>query len=161
MKKEGLVNSMILMHYDNGHEEAIDWWERMLEDGWSLSISVVTLMERLKGIANFPGNRRITLSNFRSRMEQMLKGSKIRQVYQITHCISEKALMLLQDYCTHYTPPGSGRSIEGLICDMLIAATAIENNLVLFTHNTRDFEWICDLKVQKPDYEVNGYEGGE
>lgn len=94
MKKEGLVNSMILMHYDNGHQEAIDWWERMLEDGWHLSISVVTLMERLKRLANLAGNRRTMLSNFESRIEQMRKGSKIRRVYQITPHISEKAFML-------------------------------------------------------------------
>ncbi|MEM2582508.1 MAG: PIN domain-containing protein [Candidatus Bathyarchaeia archaeon] len=153
--KEGLVDSMVLMHYDNGHEKAIDWWERMLEDGWHLSISVVTLMERLKGIANLSGNRRMVISGFEARIDGMRKSSKIKRIYRVTAKISKVAYQLLREYCARYTPPSGGRSIEGLICDMLIAGTAIEHNLVLFTHNLRDFEWICNLRVQQPDYEVN------
>lgn len=153
--KEGLVDSMVLMHYDNGHEEAIDWWERMLENGWRLSISVITLMERLKGIANIAGDRGKMLESFEARIAKMRKESKIKRVYPVTQKVCKKAHQLLHEFCVDHTPPSGGRRIEGLICDMLIAATAIEHRLALFTHNRSDFEWIRCLKVHPPEYRMS------
>ena len=34
--------------------------------------------------------------------------------------------------------------------DLIIAATAIENNLTLVTHNTKDFNWIENLSILDP-----------
>jgi len=34
--------------------------------------------------------------------------------------------------------------------DSIIAATAIENNLTLVTHNTKDFNWIDNLLILDP-----------
>lgn len=34
--KRGLVDSNVFMDYDNGHEEAINWWEAKLEEGWEI-----------------------------------------------------------------------------------------------------------------------------
>lgn len=34
--------------------------------------------------------------------------------------------------------------------DSIIAATALENNLTLVTHNTKDFDWIDNLSIMDP-----------
>ena len=34
--------------------------------------------------------------------------------------------------------------------DVLIAATALVNNLVLITNNTKDFDWIEELEINNP-----------
>lgn len=32
--RRGLVDSMVLIDYDNGHEKAIEWWITKMEEGW-------------------------------------------------------------------------------------------------------------------------------
>ncbi len=36
------------------------------------------------------------------------------------------------------------------LADSIIAATVIQNDLTLLTHNTSDFEWIAELKIMDP-----------
>ena len=155
----GLVDSMVVMHYDNTHQKAIEWWESMLENGWEIHISQVTLMERLKGIPGLPGSREETLNLFRFRIQQMRKERIISRIWPITRDISKIAHSLLERYCLRFTPPTGRGRMEALICDMLIAATALKHGLVLFTRNMGDFEWINDLQVERADYEIE--EGDE
>ena len=103
--RKGLVDSMILMHYDNNHDETINWWETQIEDGWKIYVSEVSIMERLKGIAKLPGDRGVTLNNFRDRIQQMLKEKKIRRILPITRGIFKQAHLLLEKYCHSFTPP--------------------------------------------------------
>jgi len=48
--------------------------------------------------------------------------------------------------------------MEALICDMFIAATALKYKLVLFTQNLSHFQWITELNVEKPNYNIEGDE---
>ena len=155
----GLVDSLVVMHYDNEHKEARDWWADMLKEGWEIHVSQVTLMERLKGIPGLPGSREETLELFRFRIRQMQKEGTIRRIWPITRDISKIAHSLLEHYCLRFTPPTERGRMEGLICDMLIAATALKHGLILFTHNIRHFEWIDGLQVERADYEIG--EGDE
>jgi predicted nucleic acid-binding protein len=157
--QKGLVDSMTVMDYDNAFEDAIEWWERQLEDGWELHISQVSLMEMLKGIAKSPGSREEAFNDFRFRIQEMRKEGKIRRIWPITQGISKIAHSLLEQYCRRFTPPSRCERMESLICDMLIAATALKHGLFLFTKNLRDFQWIDSLRVEKVDYEIEG--GGE
>mgnify|MGYP000223939463 CR=1 FL=1 len=149
-----LVDSMILMDYDNGRKEAIDWWHEMKDNGWKLCLSIVSLMERLKGVVGFPGRRLEVLNDFLDRISKMRRDRIIWKIYPITREISYEAYELLKRYCERYTPPSKGRSIEGFICDMLIAATAIRYKLILYTFNIKHFDWIDNLNVKIPDYSI-------
>lgn len=113
-------------------------------------------MERLKGIAGLPGSRKVALEGFRSRVQQMRRERKFRRILPVTRDIYKQAHWLLEQYCLKLTPPTRRGRMEALICDMLIAATALRHGLVLFTQNLKDFEWIGGLSVEKADYE-----GGE
>jgi len=146
------------MHYDNGHSSAIDWWETMLEECWEINISLITCMERLKGVSWLQYNRQPVLQEFQSRIQLMLKDKKIRRILPITRCISELAHSLLEQYCLKHTPSHKRDRMEALICDMFIAATALKYKLVLFTQNLSHFQWITELNVEKPNYNIEGDE---
>jgi len=152
--RKGLVDSMVLMHYDNAHEGAVEWWEGKVEDGWKVYISEVSLMERLKGVAGLSGSREAYLKAFRFRIQQMKKERKICRILPVTRDICRKARLLLEQYCKNFTPSPKRGRMEALICDMFIAATALKYDLILFTQNLKDFEWIDALNVEEADYEI-------
>jgi predicted nucleic acid-binding protein len=156
--REGIADSQVLMHYDNGHSAAIDWWETKLEEDWELNISLITCMERLKGVSGLQYNRQLVLHEFQSRVQLMLKGGKMRRILPITRDISKIAYNLLGQYCLKYTPPPKHGRMEALICDMFIAATALKYKLVLFTQNLSHFQWITELNAEKPNYNIEGDE---
>ena len=150
--KKGIADSQILMHYDNGHLSAIDWWETRLEDGWVINISLITCMERLKGDSGLQYNRQLVLQEFQSRIQLMLKERK----YAIFAHYSRYFQTGMQPYrailLKAYPPPKRNR-MESLICDMFIAATALKHRYVLFTQNLSDFQWITSLNIEKADYD--------
>ena len=59
----------------------------------------------------------------------------------ITPEISRRAIKLIDDYSNSYGL---------LLADALIAASALENNLILITYNIDDFKFIQGLNFQKP-----------
>ncbi len=59
----------------------------------------------------------------------------------ITPKVSERAIELIDKY---------SNSHGLLLADALIAATALENDLTVLTYNVGDFQFIADLKWQKP-----------
>lgn len=149
-----LIDSVILMHYDNAQEAAISWWEETVSGGGRMFISEVSLLERYRGIARLPGPRKERLTEFDERIAIMRKEGKIHGIFCITASMVQKAHELLRIHCLQYTPPQDRRRMEALICDMLIAATALLKGLPVVTFNVRDFEWINGLQVIKPDYEL-------
>lgn len=92
------------------------------------AVSVITVCELYQGVSNKIVLRKIksTLSNFK--------------VFPLTESISEKLLMLVEQYHLSHGL---------LIPDALIATTAIENNLTLLTGNFKHFQMIEGLKVEK------------
>jgi predicted nucleic acid-binding protein len=154
LPNELLIDSMILMDYDGGHSGCIDWWEESVFNGCKIYVSTISLMERYKGIAHWPGERRIIRQEFEERIEKMKHDKKIYGVLPVNKRIVTKAYELLREYCLHYTPPQERSRMEALICDMIIAATALVKRLPICTFNQKDFGWINYLHVLKPDYEV-------
>jgi predicted nucleic acid-binding protein len=150
MPSEVLVDSMILMGYDGGCEKARSWWEETVSCGVKIFLSDISLMERYKGIAKLPGSREDQLKEFDERISTMRREKKIYYILRINVGIARKAHELLRGYCLKYTPPQDRSRMEALICDMVIAATALSKGLPIVTLNTRDFQWITELKVVKP-----------
>lgn len=101
-----------------------------------MAISAVTLEEAHFGLAWQPNTRKLALFN------AMVE--RLHAVYPITPSIAQRAGVLRGQFQAQ----GISRSAP----DMLIAATAIEHQLVLATRNVRDFLG-CGVQIVNPfDY---------
>ena len=94
----------------------------------NLAISSVTYLELLFGLKT------------RSRVIDLNKQMRAYQLIHITETISIKALEIVHKYTT-------STSIK--TADALIAATALVNDLKLFTDNKHDFDFIKGLRLYK------------
>jgi predicted nucleic acid-binding protein len=106
---------------------------RWLQSVQLLAISVVTLEEAHFGLAWQPNTRKLAL--FNALVE------RLHAVYPITPSIAQRAGVLRGQF--------QAQGIIRSAPDMLIAATAIEHQLVLATRNVRDFMG-CGVQVVNP-----------
>ena len=106
---------------------------RWLESVQLLAISAVTLEEAHFGLAWQPNTRKLAL--FNALVERM------HSVYPITPAIAQRGGALRGQF--------QAQGITRSTPDMLIAATAIEHQLVLATRNVRDFLG-CGVQVVNP-----------
>jgi toxin FitB len=106
---------------------------RWLESVQLLAISAVTLEEAHFGLAWQPNTRKLAL--FNALVERM------HSVYPITPVITQRGGALRGQF--------QAQGITRSAADMLIAATAIEHQLVLATRNVRDFLG-CGVQVVNP-----------
>jgi predicted nucleic acid-binding protein len=106
---------------------------RWLASVQSLAISAVTLEDAHFGLAWQPNTRKLAL--FNGLLAQMLT------VYAISPSIAQRGGALRGQF--------QAQGITRSAPDMLIAATAIEHQLVLATRNVRDFMG-CGVQVINP-----------
>jgi len=98
-----------------------------------LTISAVTLEEAHFGLAWQPNTRKLALFN--------ALVDRLHAVYPITPSVAQRAGVLRGQF--------QAQGIIRSAPDMLIAATAIEHQLVLATRNVRDFMG-CGVQVVNP-----------
>ena len=106
---------------------------RWLQTVQLMAISAITLEEAHFGLAWQPNTRKLAL--FNALVQSM------HMVYPITPVIAQRGGVLR----SQFQAQGIARSAP----DMLIAATAIEHQLVLATRNVRDFMG-CGVQVVNP-----------
>ena len=106
---------------------------RWLQSVQLMAISAVTLEEAHFGLAWQPNTRKLAL--FNALVERM------HTVYPITPVIAQRSGALRGQF--------QAQGITRSTPDMLIAATAIEHQLVLATRNVRDFLG-CGVQVVNP-----------
>ena len=106
---------------------------RWLESVQLMAISAVTLEEAHFGLAWQPNTRKLAL--FNALVE------RLHAVYPITPAIAQRGGVLRGQF--------QAQGIVRSAPDMLIAATAIEHQLVLATRNVRDFMG-CGVQVVNP-----------
>ena len=124
----GLTDSDILIDARNGVADAVNFLA-VQHPGPGVRVSVISCMEMVVGSRNA---RDLTA------LQQFLQQVTVMPV---TATISDRALALLQSWFLSH----------GLqVADALIAATALESGLVLFTRNVRHFQMIPGLTVVKP-----------
>jgi len=111
------------------HPQVMQW----LKAVHALTVSVVTLEEAHFGLAWQPDTRKLALFN--------ALVDSLHAVHPITPSIAQRAGVLRGQFQAQ----GLVRSAP----DMLIAATAIEHQLVLATRNVRDFTG-CGVQVVNP-----------
>ena len=106
---------------------------RWLQSVDLLAISAVTLEEANFGLAWQPNTRKLALFN--------ALVQRLHAVYPITAAIAQRCGVLRGQF--------QAQGITRSVPDMLIAATAIEHQLVLATRNVRDFMG-CGVQVINP-----------
>ena len=106
---------------------------RWLESVQLMAISAITLEEAHFGLAWQPNTRKLAL--FNALVE------RLHAVYLITPAIAQRGSVLRGQF--------QAQGIVRSAPDMLIAATAIEHQLVLATRNVRDFLG-CGVQVVNP-----------
>jgi predicted nucleic acid-binding protein len=94
-----------------------------------LAISLITALELMTGAKN------------KRKQAEVSKTIKAYSFFDLTPSIGLKALTLIKKY-------GSKHTIG--IADTLIAATAIENNIPLYTDNVADYDFIKEQKLYIP-----------
>lgn len=119
-----LLDTDILIDLSHEIPKAVGFVEEIKEE---CSISIISLMELIRGARN------------QKEIDGVLEIEFSFNVENITEEVSSKALEILSSKFL-----STGLEIP----DALIAALAIENNLVLVTRNVRHFEQIEGLKIK-------------
>ena len=123
----GVIDSNILIDAMNGIVDAVAFLAEQQVTG--IQISVVSAMELIAGCRN------------KTEMTELQRFFQRCTLLPITATISQIAFQLMESfYLSH-----------GLILpDALIAATALEHDLTLYTRNIRHFRMIPKSKVSQP-----------
>ncbi len=123
----GIIDTDILIDATKRHEDATSFLVRQQVVG--IQISIISAIELVVGCRD-----KVELTQTRKFLQDCT-------VLPVTANASQIAYQLVESfYLSH-----------GLImADALIAATAIEHDLTLYTRNTRHFRMISELKINQP-----------
>ena len=124
---DGMIDSNILIDAMNGIVDAVAFLEE--QQVTETQISIVSAMELIAGCRN------------KTEMTELQRFFQKCTFLPITVTVSHVAFQLMESfYLSH-----------GLVLpDALIAATALERDLTLYTRNIRHFRMIPQLKVSQP-----------
>lgn len=123
----GVIDSNILIDAMNGIADAFAFLEE--QQMAEIQISIVSAMELIAGCRN------------KIEMTELQRFFQKCTFLPVTATISQVAFQLMESfYLSH------GLTLP----DALIAATAIEHDLALYTRNTRHFRMISQLKINQP-----------
>jgi hypothetical protein len=124
-----LVDSTILIDLSRGNEKAILFCDNASESGEGMAISIISSMELVIGCRD------------KTDLNKIVKFLSHYPVIDISIPISRRAYQLMLQF----------NMSHGLVIpDAFIAATALEENLMLMTSNFRHFEMIPGINFQKP-----------
>ena len=126
--RHGLIDTDILIDASRGLPQAGDFLNEMLA-GNGITISVVSAMELIAGCRDS-----VQLAN----TKQLLTSFTIAP---LTEPISSSALNLMASFTL---------SNGLLLPDALVAATALESGIALYTRNIRHFKMIPELLIIQP-----------
>ncbi len=119
-----LCDTNILIHAFNGNQLTINQMEAIGYD--NILLSSITVMELLQGMTN------------KTELLQMKKKIKYYDVIQFDERVSEKSIELIEKYkLSHHLQ----------IPDAIIGATAIVNQIKLYTYNVKDFVFMPNLHL--------------
>ncbi|MEW6237773.1 MAG: type II toxin-antitoxin system VapC family toxin [Candidatus Omnitrophota bacterium] len=128
VNKKGLIDTDILIDSLRGDKAAEQFLFDLFEDE-TIPICVITAMELIRGSRNSAELR--TIQQFLERFH----------ILPLNHSIANKAYEWMIMFSLSY-------SLE--IPDALIAATASENGLTLFSKNIRHYRMIPNLNIHRP-----------
>ena len=124
----GLVDTDILIDATRNVAEAVSLLVAQ-QAAQGLNISVISAMELIAGCRN------------KAELEQVRQFLQPVKVWPVSRAVSQSARQLMESFFLSH----------GLqIPDALIAATALEQGLTLYTKNVRHFQMISGLNVRRP-----------
>lgn len=120
-----LFDTDVLIWYLRGNEKAA----RVLENADSRELSIVSYMELLQGARN---NKEIKV------IRGFLKDLNFESL-SLTENIGHRASVYMEEYCL---------KVDMCLADALLAATAVENHLVLCTGNKKHYKSITEIEMR-------------
>jgi predicted nucleic acid-binding protein len=118
-----LLDTNVLIEILKGNEKTIQVVESL---NVTLCISSITVMELYYGALN------------KAEIKKLERFTMLFKVLHLNEEVSMQATELIKTYAKSHTLD---------IPDSLIAATAVKNELTLFTYNTKDFKYINHIKL--------------
>ena len=119
-----LCDTNILIEFYKGNTETTLTLKKIGQN--NIAVSVITKAELLYGARD-----RQELDRINRHLEQC-------RCYHVTSDISELFIKLMRDYAPSHKPS---------IPDLLIAATAITHDLIVYTLNSKDFRFIDGVRL--------------
>ena len=121
-----LVDTDVLIWYSRANPKAINFIHQL--DGFS--ISVVTYMEIMQGTRN--QHEAVAFNRLVSQLSI--------KIIQIDELISSKAMFFVEKYALSHNMQ---------LADALIGVTAINRQLKLATANTKHYQYLQEVKIEK------------
>jgi len=119
-----LCDTNIFIPAFNGRQATIDKLKEIgLEE---IALSVITVMELYQGMSN------------KTELAQMKKKIKYYDIVEIDNATSKLAANLIENFKLSH---------DLQIPDAIIGATAIIHQIPFYTYNTKDFEFMPDIKL--------------
>lgn len=129
--KAALVDTNILSLFFRGHLQVVGKFETYLKEYETINLSIITYYEIVSGLKHRDAHKQLDL---------FLNFVAQNTVLPLTQGVADIAAEIYADVRK------SGQPIDDI--DLLIAATAIANGLILVTHNRKHFERIAQLEVE-------------
>lgn len=122
-----LCDTNIVIHYFNDHPQTVDAWNAIGKA--NILLPVITILQLYRGM-----NNKIELA-------QMRRKIRYYDIIHLNEAASRQATELLENFKLSH---------DLQIPDALIGATAITNDLPLFTYNVKDFSFMPGLTLYQP-----------
>lgn len=128
--KESLLDTNVLSLFFRGHPNVVACFKRYLEEHDTIQFSIITYYEIISGLKHRDADKQL---------DSFLEFATQNTVIPLTKEIADTAGQLYADLRKQ------GQPIDDI--DLLIAATALTNELTIVTHNRKHFDRIATLEV--------------
>lgn len=126
-----LVDSDWMIDYLGGSLEALHLLESLAEEG--IAISILTYLEIYQGVLRSPNQEEVE--------EKLLAFLNSVPIIPLSPAVARPCARLRESLQVQ------GKRVNQRAIDLIIAATALEHNLVLVTRNTQDYANIPGLQI--------------
>jgi tRNA(fMet)-specific endonuclease VapC len=128
--KQALIDTDTLSYFFRNNPDVVEKLDKYLQEFGFVNISVVTYYEVLNGLY---------FKDAKSQLARFERFVELNQVLPLTDEIAKKAAEIYASLRKKGMTVGHN--------DMMIAGTAIVNNMILVTNNTKHYEKIDDLEI--------------
>jgi tRNA(fMet)-specific endonuclease VapC len=135
-----LIDSHVVIDHLADVPEASDLLSRLAADGIAISIiTYITYMEVFQGITRSPQPEEA-----HSKFRAFVKGIPVLPLSLVSLAVAERCALLRE------TLRSQNKRVNSRALDLIIAATALEYELILVTENIKDFADVLDLPLSQP-----------